>query len=260
MAAARWSPALALALLLGCIRAAHAYTSLPAALICTRHQVVTPRRSPSPTACSPAKSDEQSESAQAAPSAAPAPPARYDLKKVRDASGAGFNQFDPVLSLSGFLSRRFGIVGGLALVGILAATEGQEIIRALNDKGPIAGSGEVVTTPSGLQYVDVLIGTSGDSPLPGAVVGLKAKVSIGDQVLFDTGTQKPLAFKYGQRPFASVMCEGVEEGLKGMKPGGKRQLRVPAALAPKGVDLPAGVVLDYEDQSMAASTLEVGVH
>jgi len=171
---------------------------------------------------------------------------RFDLKKTQDKSGAGFNQFDPVLSLSGFVSRRFGLAGGLAVVGLLAATEGNEIVKSLTDTGPQAGTGEVVTTASGLQYEDILVGTRGDTPLPGTVVGFNAVVSIGDKVLFDTRQDKPVAFKYGGRPFQSIVCEGVEEGLKGMKTGSKRRLVVPSALAPKGLELPAGVPIVYE--------------
>jgi len=181
----------------------------------------------------------------AAPPPPPARPARFNLEKTRDSSGAGFNQFDPVLSLSGFLSRRFGIFGGIALVGVLAATEGKEIIGAFLEKKPEAGTGEVFTTPSGLQYVDELIAFAGDSPLPGSVIGLKATVSIADKVLFQTG-DKPIGFKFGQRPFQSVICDGVEEGIRTMKPGGKRQLRIPPALAPKGVQIPDGQTLIYE--------------
>merc|ERR1712087_553610 len=173
-------------------------------------------------------------------------PSRFKLEEKLDRSGAGFNQFDPVLSLSGFLSRRFGIFGGIGLVGLLAATEGREILKAALDKGPVAASGVLVTTPSGLQYQDILVSTNGDSPLPGAVVGFKAVVSIGDKVLFDTRAEKAIAFKFGQRPFQSVVCEGLEEGLKGMKPGGQRKLFIPSSLAPKGVELPPGVPLVYE--------------
>jgi FKBP-type peptidyl-prolyl cis-trans isomerase len=38
----------------------------------------------------------------------------------------------------------------------------------------------------------------------------------------------------------------VEEGIKGMRAGGKRVLDVPANLAPPGVDLPPGVPLTYQ--------------
>ena len=44
-------------------------------------------------------------------------PAKYTPKL--DKSGAGFNQFDPVLSATSFFSRRFGLVGGLAVVALL---------------------------------------------------------------------------------------------------------------------------------------------
>ena len=53
--------------------------------------------------------------------AAPAAPKRMNLaEKTKDQrqDGAGFNQFDPVLSLSRFVSRRFGLAGGLGFVAL----------------------------------------------------------------------------------------------------------------------------------------------
>jgi len=189
--------------------------------------------------------------------AAPSTPARYDLKtdaKEASSKGAGFNQFDPVLSLTSFVSRRLGLAGGLGLVALLAATEGNEILKSVLDTGPQAVvNGEVVTKPSGLKYVDLLVASNGDTPRPGAVIGFNAKVFIGEgadaRVLFDTTAgpdAKPVAFKYGQRPFQNVVCEGVEEGIQGMRAGAKRRIVVPASLAPKGVNLPDGVSLVYE--------------
>ena len=177
---------------------------------------------------------------------------QFDLKKATEAQrkdGAGFNQFDPVLLISRFVSRRFGLAGGLAFVVLLAATEGNEILKSVLDTGPEAGSGETITTASGLKYVDVLVAKNGDTPKPGNVIGFNAKVSIGDVVLFDSTVgpdAKRIAFKYGQRPFQNVLCEGVEEGIRGMRPGAKRVLLVPKALAPKGVAVPDGVDLKYE--------------
>jgi hypothetical protein len=182
---------------------------------------------------------------------------RYDVSKLvgglNDEDGAGgFNQFDPVLSATGFLSRRFGIVGGLAIFAALFAVEGGEILKALDDtNGGVEATGAAAittTTPSGLKITEVKIGRGGNAPLPGYVIGIKAKVSIGDKVIYDTtaGDNKPVAFKYGQRPFQNVICEGVEEGIKGMKVGGKRVLDVPSNLAPPGVELPPGVPLIYE--------------
>jgi hypothetical protein len=117
------------------------------------------------------------EEKESAPPPAPPPPSAYNLKQVSDkqgaGGGAGFNVglVDPIASATGFVSRRFGLAGGLALVGLLAATEGREIVAALLDKGPAPGDGKLVTTPSGLQYIELLIG-SGDTPLPGTIVGV----------------------------------------------------------------------------------------
>lgn len=155
-----------------------------------------------------------------APPPPPAAPARYDVKKLAvsgkdEGAGAGFNQFDPVLFASGVLSRRFGILGGLAVVGALAAVEGNEILQAFLEKPPVAGDGKFVTTSSGLQYADDLIAFGGPSPIPGNVIGFNARVKIGEKVIFDTANEKPVAFKYGQRPFQNVVCEGLEEGIRG---------------------------------------------
>jgi len=187
-----------------------------------------------------------------APPAPPAAPAKFDLKgEAREAGkkGAGFNQFDPVLSVTSFISRRFGLAGGLAVVVLLASTEGNEILKSLGDNGPQPGSGIVTTTSTGLSYKDILVGTSGDQVgIMGSIVGIKAKVAIADKVLYDTAGDKPIAFRYGKRPFENVLCDGVEQGVKGMKVGGVRELTVPADLAPKGLAeqlKAAGVPLSY---------------
>ena len=183
------------------------------------------------------------------------PDGRYDVSKLVGSAdnGAGFNQFDPVLKVTGFLSRRFGLVGGLALVAALAAVEGREIVQSLlqdsdSEESPRLGSGEPVTTTtaSGLRITEVRVGKSGSVPLPGYIIGIRAVVSIGDRVIYDTGDDKPIAFKLGQRPFQNVLCQGVEEGIQGMRVGGKRVLQVPKELAPPGVNLPPGVPLVYE--------------
>ena len=226
----------------------------------TRHQIARPHRChnfcmETPPDGAAADEGDTPPSAEPPPSAAAAPSAASSKYNIREATktqrqeGAGFNQFDPVLTVSRFISRRFGLAGGLVFVALLAATEGNEILKSVLETGPKEGNGQTITTPSGLQYVDVLISSSGDFPKPGAVIGFNAKVSIGGQTLFDSTSgpnAKPIAFKYGQRPFQNVVCEGVEEGIKNMRAGGKRTLLVPKELAPKGVDVPDGVQLQYE--------------
>jgi len=173
---------------------------------------------------------------------------QYDVSKLVSSEGAGFNQFDPVLKATGFLSRRFGIVGGLAVFAVLFAVEGGEILKSFKDSEPTAGNGETITMASGLKITEFLIGKAGASPLPGSVIGLNAIVKVGDKVIYDTTANgsKPVAFKLGQRPFQNVICDGVEEGIKGMKVGGKRRLDVPQNMGPPGVSLPPGVPLTYE--------------
>ena len=153
----------------------------------------------------------------------------------------------PTTTTTAAASRRFGLAGGLAIVGLLAATEGREIVASLLAEGPKPGTGEVITTASGLQYEDLLIGPpTGEEPGDGKIVGFNVKVIIGDKVLFDSTNDKPVAFMFGQRPFQNVICAGLEEGLLGMRIGGRRMLTIPADLAPPGVKLPEGVALTYE--------------
>lgn len=176
----------------------------------------------------------------------------YDLKKTvkqQTKDGVGFNQYDPLLSLSYFVSRRFGIVGGVLLVLAVAAVEGREILISLQDKGPQEATGGIITTKSGLQYKDILVADTGNLPKKGSVIGFDAKVMIGDAVLFDSKAgekPQPIAFKFGQRPFQNVICEAVEEGMLDMRSGAKRILYVPQNLAPKGVVVPEGQKLVYE--------------
>jgi len=160
------------------------------------------------------------EDAAPEPERAPEAPSKYDVSKLVGGAdkGGGFNQFDPVLTGTQFLSRRFGIAGGLAIFGVLFVVEGDEILRALGGAEPLEGANELVTLPSGLKYTESLIGRAGDSPLPGAVVAFKARVSVGQKVIYDTAGEKPVAFKYGQRPFQNIICEGVEEGIRGAEP------------------------------------------
>ena len=64
---------------------------------------------------------ESAEPEEPVAAAAPTAPKRMNLaEKTKDQrqDGAGFNQFDPVLSVSRFVSRRFGLAGGLGFVAL----------------------------------------------------------------------------------------------------------------------------------------------
>eukprot|EP00667_Euglena_gracilis_P015296 EG_transcript_15908 len=161
---------------------------------------------------------------------------------------------DPIAAASRFIGRRFGLAGGLAFVGIFAAVEGNEILQALLEPPPQEGSGETITLPSGLQYVDVKVGGGRTEPQPGYLVGAKFKVATADgDLVYDSEGAKPLAFKYGERPFVGLICAGVEEGVRGMRVGSVRRITVPPELGfgtqPKtlqqGFTIPPNTTLVY---------------
>ncbi|PYX87625.1 MAG: peptidylprolyl isomerase [Acidobacteria bacterium] len=93
--------------------------------------------------------------------------------------------------------------------------------------GPTKVTGEGTTTPSGLQYWDIKEGTG-----PAATAGQKVEVQytgwLTNGKKFDSSVGgPPFDFKLG----GSEVIKGWDEGVAGMKVGGKRQLKIPPALA-----------------------------
>jgi FKBP-type peptidyl-prolyl cis-trans isomerase FkpA len=86
----------------------------------------------------------------------------------------------------------------------------------------------VVTTASGLKYVDLKEGTG-----PAAANGQTVEVHYtgwlkADQKKFDSSVDRnaPFSFTLGN----GQVIKGFDEGVHGMKVGGKRKLTIPAAL------------------------------
>jgi peptidylprolyl isomerase len=113
------------------------------------------------------------------------------------------------------------------------------------DKAPAA----LVTTPSGLQYRDDKVGT-GASPIERHTVVVNYKGTLTDGTKFDSSYDRnePFDFKIG----VGAVIKGWDEGVMGMKVGGKRHLVIPPELAYgaegiKGVIPPnATLVFDVE--------------
>jgi peptidylprolyl isomerase len=106
---------------------------------------------------------------------------------------------------------------------------------------------QTVTTPSGLKYVDEVIGT-GPSPEKGKQVTVHYTGTLEDGKKFDSSRDRntPLNFTIG----IGQVIKGWDEGIMSMKVGGKRKLTIPPDLgygqrgAPPAI--PPGATLIFE--------------
>ena len=85
-----------------------------------------------------------------------------------------------------------------------------------------------VTTPSGLKYVDLVIGT-GESPKAGQTVIVHYTGTLENGTKFDSSLDRgqPIPFSIG----VGRVIKGWDEGVMTMKVGGKRKLIIPPDLA-----------------------------
>src|SRR5437763_10284197 len=94
--------------------------------------------------------------------------------------------------------------------------------------GPTRVTGQGTTTPSGLQYWDIKAGTGAEAHSGQHVkVDYTGWLTNGKKFDSSVGTGKPFEFLIG----AGQVIKGWDEGVAGMKVGGKRQLKIPGKLA-----------------------------
>ena len=90
-----------------------------------------------------------------------------------------------------------------------------------------AAPGKTVTTASGLKYVDVKVG-KGASPVKGKQVKVHYTGTLENGKKFDSSVDRnePFSFVIG----VGQVIPGWDEGVMGMKAGGKRKLIIPSKL------------------------------
>jgi len=102
-------------------------------------------------------------------------------------------------------------------------------LESLNQK-------ERVTTPSGLQFQDIVVG-NGATPAVGYQVVVNYVAMTPEYRVFDSSLER--GSPYDIRVGAGAIVAGLDEGLRTMRSGGIRRLYIPGDLSfPKG--LPAG--------------------
>jgi peptidylprolyl isomerase len=90
---------------------------------------------------------------------------------------------------------------------------------------PAAPVGEEVTTPSGLKYQDIVVGT-GATPQQGDLCVMHYVGTLEDGKKFDSSYDhgRPFEYHFG----VDGVIEGWREGVSTMKAGGKRKLVIPS--------------------------------
>lgn len=116
------------------------------------------------------------------------------------------------------------------------------------DKKPFKSSGKIVKSPTGLQYDDMTVGT-GKTAVAGKTVVVHYTGTLKDGTKFDSSRDRndPFEFSLG----AGQVIKGWDEGVAGMKVGGRRKLIIPANLGygangTPGGPIPPNAVLTFD--------------
>jgi FKBP-type peptidyl-prolyl cis-trans isomerase len=128
------------------------------------------------------------------------------------------------------MTKYFGaiaIILALAAASLVVAQSANRKSTATDTNAPARVTGPAVKTDSGLQYWDVRVG-NGELAKEGSRVRVHYTGWLTNGKKFDSSVDggKPLDFTIGN----GEVIKGWEEGVSGMKVGGKRQLRIPPDL------------------------------
>jgi FKBP-type peptidyl-prolyl cis-trans isomerase len=114
------------------------------------------------------------------------------------------------------------------ILGVIAMTSGMPSGHAAPDtSSPTKVEGKPKTTADGLQYWEITAGT-GVAAVSGKKVTVHYTGWLTDGKKFDSSVDRgqPFVFALG----AGQVIKGWDEGVAGMKVGGKRQLKIPPEL------------------------------
>jgi FKBP-type peptidyl-prolyl cis-trans isomerase FkpA len=126
----------------------------------------------------------------------------------------------------------------LFVLGFAAFALSSGRAQTADNSSPTKVTGKGKSTGSGLQYWDITVGT-GMAASSGKTVKVNYTGWLTNGKKFDSSVDRgtPFSFKLG----AGQVIKGWDEGVAGMKVGGKRQLRIPADLG-YGARGAAGVI------------------
>lgn len=126
-----------------------------------------------------------------------------------------------------FISKAFFCVGVMCMAIPSYAAPKQPTNINQGDRKTMTEKDNIITTPSGLKYVDLQEGT-GPCPVAGKIVVVHYTGTLENGTKFDSSVDRgdPFRFPIGK----GVVIKGWDEGVMSMKVGGKRKLIIPADL------------------------------
>jgi FKBP-type peptidyl-prolyl cis-trans isomerase len=131
------------------------------------------------------------------------------------------------------------VLAVLIALAFTAAALAQATTKKVNTSAPTKVTTEGIKTPSGLEYWDIRVGT-GDVAKEGSHVRVHYTGWLTNGKKFDSSVDagKPFDFTIGN----GDVIKGWEEGVTGMRVGGKRQLRIPPNLGYGAEGTPGGPI------------------
>jgi len=137
--------------------------------------------------------------------------------------------------------------GWAALSATAVASEAGKAMEPSKDSAGKDSAGKEIVTPSGLKYSDLKVGAGAEAKA-GDAVEVHYTGWLVDGTKFDSSrdSNRPFRFKLG----AGQVIKGWDEGVAGMRVGGKRKLTIPAELGygrqGAGSVIPPGATLVFE--------------